>query len=256
MLVESRKFGMPVRRYYFECQRRSRLSEIFMPTAYFDCYQPQKPGRFFVTEAGQTLLTDLTQTEGQLFSSFSRKTRNEINRFERGSEYVLNKNPGMAAFCPVYERFAQQRGLSGFTEAEAQSYGQNNLVVFSMDRNSQSEILDLYLVDQKKRYVTGFLSCSLIDDISDNKQRRQLSIARRYLLWFSIQYFKREGFTLYDWGGYAPADPDPRIRSISEFKLSFKGRVTPIYRYYSPAFWLMEKIHPLIKSALSKKAAC
>lgn len=254
MRVTSRKLGVPVRRYYFECQRCSPWSEIFIPTAYFDCYHPQKPGQFFFTEAGQTLLTDLTRTDSQLFSRFSKKTRNEIHRFERGSEYVLNKKPELAAFFPVYERFARQRGLSGFTEADAQSHGQENLVLFSMDRNGCPEILDLYLVDQEKRCVTGFLSCSLIDDISDKKERRQLSIARRYLLWFSIQHFKREGFEVYDWGGYAPDDPDPVIRTISDFKWSFKGQVTPVYRYYSPTFWLMEKVRHVIKSVLPNKA--
>lgn len=255
MLVESKKWGVPVRRYYFECQRCPSLFDFLIPTAFFDCYRPHKAGKFFFTEAGQTLLTDLSWPESRLFSSFSRKTRNEIHRFERGSDYVLNKEPDLAAFFPVYQRFAQNRGLSGFTREDAQAHGEENMVVFSMDRNGRPEILDLYLVDQHKRCVTGLLSCSLIDDTTDNKQRRELSVARRYLLWFSIQHFKREGFEVYDWGGYAPDDPSPVIQNISRFKLSFKGQVTPVYRYYSPAFWLMEKARHFIKGVLPERQA-
>lgn len=254
MLIENRKLGVPVRRYYFECRRSPNLFETLIPTAFFDCYQPHKPGNCFLTESGQTLLTDLTWSESRLFGSFSKKTRNEIHRFERGSDYVLNKETELAAFFPVYNSFARRRGLSGFSEAEAQAYGKDNLIVFSMDRNGEAEILDLYLADQDKRRVTGFLSCSLLDGITDKTQRRQLSIARRYLLWFSIRHFKREGFEVYDWGGYAPDDPDPVIRTISEFKLSFKGQVAPVYHYYSPAFWLMEKAHHVVKGVSFKKA--
>ncbi|MEZ5534136.1 MAG: hypothetical protein R3F02_00795 [Thiolinea sp.] len=247
MLVRTNKLGIPVRRYYFACQQRPGWWESLMPTAYFDCYQQQKPGKVFFTRKGYTLLTDLTLPEDQLFSGLSRKTRNEIRRYERGSDYLLMEDAPLDDFMPAYNDFAARRGLSLFTAEDALAYGSDHLHLMSMAREGRSEIFDLYLCDRETQYVTGFLSCSPIDYIHDKQQRRQLSIARRFLLWFSILYFKRAGFSVYDWGGYAPDDPNPVIRQISEFKRSFKGEVSPVYHFYSPAYQAMEELRELLK---------
>lgn len=242
MLVRNTKWGIPIRRYYFACQRKPAWFETLLPTAYFDCYQPQRPAKTFFTRRGHTLLTDLTLPEEQLFAGLARKTRNEIRRYERGSEYVLQQDVSLETFSAAYNQFATQRGLSSFTAQDRMAYEAEQLCLLSMERNGKAEIFDLYLCDSAGQYVTGFLSCSPIDYIHDKQQRRQLSIARRYLLWFSILYFKRAGFKVYDWGGYAPDDPNPVMRQISEFKRSFKGDVAPVYHFYSPAYQAMESL--------------
>jgi hypothetical protein len=249
MLVRSHKMGIPVRRYYFACRRQADWLETLLPTAYFDCYRLHKPGPAFFTQNAYTLLTDLTLPEAQLFTGLSRKTRNELRRYQRGSDYVLNDSAALDDFLPAYNAFAAQRGLSAFTQTDLVAYGPENLCLFSMDRCGQAEIFDLYLLDKAGQCVTGFLSCSPIDHITDKQQRRQLSIARRYLLWFSIMHFKRAGFKVYDWGGYAPDDASPVIRRISEFKRSFKGEVTPVYHYYSPAYRAMDGGRDLLRKA-------
>ncbi|PIE00894.1 MAG: hypothetical protein CSA79_01855 [Thiothrix nivea] len=254
MLVKGSRLGIPLRRYYFACQQRPIWWETLLPTAYFDCYQPQRPGKTFFTRTGYTLITDLNLAEEPLFSSLSRKTRNEIRRYQRGSDYVLQQDTPFTDFLPAYNQFAVRRGLSRFSAQDVDSYGRENLYLLSMARSGRAEIFDLYLCDPLQRYVTGLLSCSPIDDIRDRQQRRQLSIARRYLLWFAILHFKQAGFQVFDWGGYAPDDPNPVIRRISEFKLSFKGIVTPVYQHYSPTYWVIETVRDRVKGWRSGRA--
>lgn len=252
MQLNHKKLLLPMRRYYFECQRQPDWMDVLTPTAFLDCYRAEKPSPWFHVEQRQTLITDLTQDEASIQASFSKKTRNEINRYQRGSDYILDEDTALEDFIPAYNAFAELRGLSAFSMQEAEAFGRENLRIFSMGREQAAEIGDLYLFDRHTQTVHGLLSYSPIDSVHDNAAKRQISIARRYLLWHSIVYFKQAGFQVYDWGGYAPDSDNPVIRGISEFKSSFKGEVVPTYNYYSPPYRMVESLRTIIKNISAK----
>ena len=125
MKVQNHHYGIPFHKYYFSNPRHFRWLDLLLPTAYMDCYTSEKP-RLFNTEYRHTLLTDLTPDEASIFQNFPKDTRNQIRRCEQEQRFTLNLNSPLEQFIPLYNAFAQVRGLSLFMEADATSMGDNS----------------------------------------------------------------------------------------------------------------------------------
>lgn len=245
MRVAQTKFGIPIHKHYFATPAPSSWSECLLPTAYMDCYSPEKP-RFFCTEYRHTLLTDLTPDEEAIFRNFPKDTRNQIRRCEQEQRFILNLNTRLEAFMPLYNTFAQARGLSLFTEADAAGMGRDNYCIFSVDYQGSPVICHLYLLSAGTGVINLLISASSQAYNGDADMRRAMGFANRCLHWQGMLHFKAAGFHTYDWGGYAMETNDPVMQGINRFKRTFNGKLIPIYNYYSPAYALIEKLRQLL----------
>ncbi len=129
MRVEQKKFGIPIRKYYFTDAPQAGWHDLILPTAYMDSYSVTKP-RFFCTEYRHTLLTDLTPDEQDIFSNFPKDTRNQIRRCEQDQHFSLNLQTSLEQFIPLYNAFARHKGLSLFSQHDADSMGARQLLHF------------------------------------------------------------------------------------------------------------------------------
>lgn len=240
MRVEQKKLGIPIRKYYFEQKQRLDWQDFLLPTAYMDCYSEQKP-RFFNTEYRYTLLTDLTRSEEDIFQSFAKDNRNQIRRCEREANFSLNTDTPLEQFIPLYNAFAQTKGLSLFTDDDGERIGQGNYRIFSVQHEGKALICHFYLLSPQAGVTNLLISASSLEYRHDPDMNRAMGHANRYLHWQGMKHFRREGFHTYDWGGYVPDTDDPAMRGINRFKRTFNGKLTPIYNHYSPAYAFIEQ---------------
>lgn len=239
MKVKNKHYGIPIQKYYFATPQRSSWLDLLLPTAYMDCYTPEKP-YLFSTEYRHTLLTDLTPDETSIFQNFPKDTRNQIRRCEQEQCFTLNLNTPLEHFIPLYNAFAQTRGLSLFTEADAINMGQENYRIFSIDHAGKPIICHFYLYSATSRCTNLLISASSQAYHHDTDMRRAMGFANRCLHWQGMRYFKQAGFHTYDWGGYVENTDDPIMQGINRFKRTFNGQKVPIYNYYSPAYAFIE----------------
>ncbi|QLQ31264.1 MAG: hypothetical protein HZT40_06200 [Candidatus Thiothrix singaporensis] len=246
MLVEQTKFGVPIRKHYFASASHSNWAEHLLPTAYMDCYSETKP-RCFRTEHRHTLLTDLTPSEEAIFQNFPKDTRSQIRRCEQEQLFTLNLATQLELFMPLYNAFAQRRGLSGFAEEDASAIGRENYCIFSVDHQGQPAICHFYLLSPSSGVVNLLISAGH-QNYSDNADlRRALGFANRCLHWQGMRHFKAAGFHTYDWGGYVVDASDPVMQGINRFKRTFNGKLTPIYNHYSPAYAFIEQMRQKLR---------
>ncbi len=245
MRVDQSKFGIPIRKYYFD-KPSAKWQDFILPTAYMDTSSPRKPFGF-QTEYRHTLLTDLRPDEEEIFRNFPKDTRNQIRRCERDQCFSLNLQTRLENFIPLYNAFAQTRGLSLFNEKDAHSIGSDNYTIFSVDHQGQPIICHLYLISAQTRTVNLLISASSQTFKDDPDMRRAMAFANRCLHWQGMRHFKAVGFHTYDWGGYVVDTDDPVMQGINRFKKTFNGKLTPIFNYYSPTYAFIEHMRQLLR---------
>lgn len=245
MRVDQSKYGIPIRKYYFDTPQ-TKWQDLLLPTAYMDALSPCKPFGF-QTEHRHTLLTDLRPEEDEIFQSFPKDTRNQIRRCERDQCFTLNLQTRLESFIRLYNTFAETRGLSQFSEDDARNIGPHNYTIFSVDHQGQPIISHLYLVSPDTRTVNLLISASSQVFRDDPNMRRAMAFANRCLHWQGMRHFKAAGFHTYDWGGYVVDTDDPVMQGINRFKKTFNGKLTPIYNYYSPAYAFIEHMRLLLR---------
>ena len=250
MKVQNHHYGIPFHKYYFSNPRHFRWLDLLLPTAYMDCYTSEKP-RMFNTEYRHTLLTDLTPDEASIFQNFPKDTRNQIRRCEQEQRFTLNLNSPLEQFIPLYNAFAQARGLSLFTETDALSMGHENYRIFSIDHEGSPVICHFYLISAATGCTNLLISASSQAYQHDSDMRRAMGFANRCLHWQGMRHFKKAGFHTYDWGGYVEQTDDPIMRGINRFKRTFNGKQIPIYNYYSPAYAFIEMLRQKLRELRS-----
>ena len=241
MHVQHYRYGIPFQKYYFDHTTHPRWWDTLLPTAYMDCYSAEKP-RWFCTEYRHTLLTDLNPDEAAIFQNFPKDTRNQIRRCEQEQHFNLNLATPLAQFIPLYNAFAQARGLSLFSEQDASNSGRDNYRILSVDHAGKAIICHFYLISAATGVTNLLISCSAQDYNQDADMRRAMGFANRCLHWQGMRYFKTAGFHTYDWGGYVEHTADPSMQGINRFKRTFNGTLTPIYNYYSLSYAFIEKL--------------
>lgn len=239
MHIIQKKFGIPISKHYFSTAQQPGWSAYLLPTAYMDCYSPEKP-HLFLTEYRHTLLTDLRPDEAAIFQHFPKDTRSQIRRCEQEQRFTLNLHTRLEAFIPLYNAFAHTRGLSLFSAADAQAIGKDNYCIFSVDYQGKPVICHLYLLSAATATVNLLISASSQAYGEDVEMRRALGFANRCLHWQGMLQLKAAGFHTYDWGGYVLETSDPAMQGINRFKRTFNGKLTPIYNHYSPLYAFIE----------------
>lgn len=239
MQIIQTKLGIPFSKHYFSHAIQPAWWEYCLPTAYMDCYSAQK-APLFVTEYRHTLITDLRPSEAEIFQNFSKDARSQIRRCEQEQLFTLKWQTALDDFIPLYNAFAQTRGLSRFSAADATAIGHGNYRIFSVNYQDKPVICHFYLVSARTKAVNLLISASTHAYHADAEMRRALGFANRCLHWQGMRQFKARGFHTYDWGGYALNTTDPSLQGINRFKRTFNGVLTPLYNHYSPAYALLE----------------
>jgi lipid II:glycine glycyltransferase (peptidoglycan interpeptide bridge formation enzyme) len=191
----------------------------------------------FTANEAYTIHIDLTQEEDILFSQFRKNTRYEINRA---------KNKDMIHSDTFYElgeqnedklrRYADFKNksdiikgrLAGITIDGLKSYGSSFLARYAwLDDNNNALVIHGYIV--YKSTVQLLHSASHFRCAEDAEYRNMIGRANRLLHWDDMLYFKKNGMTCYDFGGWSNDKTNADQQKINEFKESFGGIITRQY---------------------------
>jgi len=180
----------------------------------------------FISE-NTTLISDLTQTEDELYNKIAKNSRYKIRRAEREGVkvhfYDSNvESSFLQSIIGFYNEFVDTKDELSFKLCYnyLKPFIENGAFFTSQAADDNGVLIEhIYYLDKDR--VRLWYSASLFRN-DDTKKRNEIGRANRYLHWRDMQYFKMHGFSIYDWGGYSTR---PEVAKISEFKKSFGGEI-------------------------------
>jgi len=187
-----------------------------------------------VIRYGKTIVNDLTQTEEELFSTFSKSCRYKINRAEREgvsvsiyeSEHITDEM--IEDFVDFAIEFHKTKNLpwenrDKSIEEFKRVREQGQIELAEAKINNRVVVYHTHYVDDDRAFLSESASLYRIEqDISKNL----VGMANRYLHFEEMKYFKKCGKSVYDWGG---AGESEAVKSITDFKESFGGEKVKVY---------------------------
>lgn len=175
----------------------------------------------------RTLITDLTQSEEEIFAKATKNCRYEIRRGARekiitecktGTELTEQE---IEKFCQFFVEFWKSKGMPGEGyekyKEEIETYAQEGVFAITCAKQDDEMLVyHTYIVGDD--FVRFYQSASQFRN--ENVNAALAGIANRYLHKTDMMYFKEAGKKIYDWGG---AGLREEVKNITKFKESFGG---------------------------------
>lgn len=189
-------------------------------------------------EVSHTLITDLTQDSETIISAISKSVLKEAKKAE-GDGITCIFNNDIEKFIEFYNKFAGNKQLYQFNKKFISEYKDFNTIAYAM---KDGEILaaHFYLVSRKFKMVRSFLSGSRNAD--EQFDKRTLGMANKFLKIEAIHHFKNCNFETFDYGGIVLNTNNQSLKGITEYKMSFGGKVTTDVSFLSPVYFILLKI--------------
>lgn len=169
---------------------------------------------------------DLTLSEDELFSNYSKKLRRNIRRAIR-EEISVERDQNPAAVVELFQPTILEKGLNPLREIDFDR--KNNLLI---TRAVHPELRTLaahaYLLDKKLKKVKSEYNASAFRQYWEDKPTQYLCGRANSLLYhLDLLYFREQGYELFDFGGYGGLAP-----GADYFKDRLGGTVVTQYNYY------------------------
>lgn len=175
----------------------------------------------FIRKFRYTKILDIRNPE-ECFKNFNKNTRHEIRKAER-LEICFQIEENFQSFIEYYNKFARSKGLNPLS-ANITKY-EKFLTITKAVLGNETLCMHSYLIDKTTNKVRTFHSASLFRNKMDVKDRAIISCANRFLHYYDMLYFKKEGYIYFDLGGYAPNSKDSELENINKFKDNFGGNL-------------------------------
>jgi len=196
-------------------------------------WMPEKSG---VSEF-RTLLSDLTETEEEIMSHFSKSCLYKVKRAPREgvtcnmyTPQELLEGSLIKEFAEFFEAFWKSKGVD-YQEKEKcvediTSYAKLGAAsIGTASVNGKVQVYHVYVMDENKARLLHSASQFRVEE---EIPQTVVGFANRYLHKEAMLFFKQLGKTTYDWGG---AGLDEEVASITHFKESFGGQVQIYYNF-------------------------
>ena len=191
------------------------------------------------TEVTKTIMIDLTRPADDLFAEVQKDARYKIKRAEReGVTFVALAPPSdadMAEFNVAHADLEARvnRPKIDFAKQKLLATRQREFVLTkSLDADGKPVSWHLYLSFQGRARLVHTVTILL--DKNSTQDKNFAGRANRFHHWKDILYFKERGLTLFDFGGWVAPGEDAKMRSISEFKEGFGGKVVECHNAVIP----------------------
>lgn len=186
-----------------------------------------------------TLLTDLTGSESDLMAMLNRDTRYLVRRAEREGisveRYDSQDLNMLNDFSVFYDNFSESKPeVRDILKISIKLHMLNRLAKAGMlqvsravGRDGEPLVYRVYIVaDGRPR---NHLSASLFRESQNNEKRHYLGRANRYLHWRNMLYYKHQGYSQYDMGGWYSGKDNESLLRVNQFKQEFGGKVVCEY---------------------------
>ena len=197
-----------------------------------------KVNSFMVREKCYTLIIDLNEDIEQIKSKFNPTVKNEIKK-GISNNIDCNFENNIIKFSSFFSEFANLKNLYQPKIETFQTLTDNFLTSFAK-LNGEIIVAHSYIADPIEGVVRLFQSASKRLDLNYNIS--VISQANKLLTYHDIVYFKKCGYKLYDFGGFAFQTKNKSLLGINQFKKSFGGRLIQYYNYYTPLYYLLKII--------------
>lgn len=174
-----------------------------------------------------TRIISLSVDEEHLFEKMRKNFRYEIRRAEQSDvlecEFInINEDKKMVELKSFYDEFAQTKSLQPLDEVEINRIRiAGGLRVSCVSSGIENLVFHVYVEDGlRARLLHSFSVFRKTDSVG---VRNLVGRANRYLHWWDMLQFKKEGFALYDLGGWYTGKEDKAKLSVNDFKEGFGG---------------------------------
>lgn len=187
-----------------------------------------------------TLITDLSQTEDNIFANFLKNTKYEIKRAQRDGvetsffDSRIGKED-LEKLISFYNDFVDTKETLSFKLTKEWFEPHIKAKAFwctVASYNGKRLVEHIYYGDGDR--IRLWYSASLYRDC-DHDIRNMIGRANRLLHWSDMQYFKEAGFKVYDWGGYSDQGD---VAGNGAFKKAFGGSIETGMCFLKPGSWL------------------
>lgn len=196
-----------------------------------------------------TLELDLTQSIDQIFFNFSKQIRQQIKIAEKENTVCYFEND-IKKFVDFFNHFAVKKQTWTTNQQRIEAMGENVKISFA-ENNGRVLAAHSYIIDQHLGIVRHFHSAT--KRLEDEMDKNLIGRANKYLTVCDIQYFKQQGFKIFDFGGFAKDTQNESLKGINNYKLLFGGKLVTCNNYYSINYWVLKKmtqtIHRLKKES-------
>lgn len=203
----------------------------------------------------KTLLTDLTLSEEEIVSNFSKSCKYKINRAVREGVTVsiyVNEQITMEeieAFAHFYEEFYKSKGYDQVDISklitELKTYRDNGALAIA--KGIVKNCVVVYHTHLITENYARLLHSASLYRTTDEIPSTVIGMANRYLHKKEMLHFKSMSIRQYDWGG---AGTSEEVKHITEFKESFGGKPALFY-HSSEAVGIKAKIYQMLISFLT-----
>ena len=195
-----------------------------------------------------TKLIDLGQSEEQILAGFRKNTRYEVRRADSDKiHWGTVAEP--ETFLQFYDIFAATKERLPLDRRLLLAYWPHMRVTQAAIAD-QVLVMHSYLLDPGIGRATLLHSASPFRTTDDQQERNRVSRANRWLHFSDMTHLKTQGFTVYDFGGYAVHTENPELQHINDFKDSFGGQLVEESTYYSQFLTLFRKTKALLNPRL------
>ncbi len=210
------------------------------------------------SEEFYTLLIDLSQTEDQIFESFSKSNRKEIRKSINNDNLIYKMHfkdiddELIKSFLKAQNKFSKERDLGEWSFDQLKAYAEYNELYISTISTNDNTILSWRVHISSNKRARALVSNSFYHN-GDKDFRNLIGRASRLMRWKDISYFKNHGFNIYDFGGWYNGSEDKKKLSINQYKESFSKEKDKSYNYTVNITWkshlfnLLKNIKRLLK---------
>lgn len=240
VIIKKKFFVFTVNEQWFAY--KFRLSDLLGFTACLHVKNTPK-GSFTAGKSSYTIENSLLVPEEAIFAGFKKTVQTEVKQAERMNIKCEFTND-ITAFTEFYNSFAVNRKIAPVTEAKMLEMKDSLGLSFAWC-NGVLLAAHSYICDKHTGIVRLMHAASRR---LENPEEKQLAgRANKLLHYHDMCAFKKEGISIYDFGGYAKDTADKGLQGINSFKLSFGGIITECKNYYSYPYVIFKKTAALLK---------
>jgi hypothetical protein len=185
-----------------------------------------------------TLFIDLNQSLDVLFNKINKNFRKDI-QFCIKNNFEFNIVEDRNTFISFFNEFSEMKGLNKANTAVIESLREHS-VITSASKDNDMMAMHFYLVDQNQKLVRCLYSATM--RLRDDVDKKNVGKANKYLHFKEMEFFKNEGFEIYDFGGYNMDKNDTSLQGVNTFKERFGGELVEMYNHFSSLFYLRNLI--------------
>ena len=195
-----------------------------------------------VKEIKHTIELDLGQSLEIITANFSKQIRQQARIAETEGTTCSFSND-TDRFVEFFNDFAKKKDTNLTSRRRVEELGNGFRISFALN-NGELLAAHSYLLDTDAGIVRHYHAATR--RLDDQIDRNLIGRANKYLTVKNIEFFKDEGFKIFDFGGYAKDTEDESLKGINNYKLLFGGKVVEAVNYLSYPYWLLKKIFVLV----------